>query len=130
MRRGAAFLCICILLGCSADPVSDMPVPTSAWGGPGVELSVTTTGATLRDLAGCFQVDIQQPLIMDRSGRFAADAIWVTFPLGSRPGIPSSARSFGFVSGRSMMLTVTVGDNSNVFPLTYGSPPTPPTRLC
>lgn len=128
-RRVLLLLCVFALQGCADDPAS-IPVPIGTWGGAGVELHVTATGAVLPDLAGCFEARIPQPLVMDHSGRFAVDGTWVTFPLGSRPGIPSPGRFLGLVRGTRMTLTATVGDYSSVFLLNYGSPPTPPSVLC
>lgn len=105
-------------------------MPIGTWGGAGVELHVTAAGATMPDLAGCFEVRIDQPLVMDRSGRFDVDGTWVNFPLGSRPGNRWPGHFSGVVNGTRMTLTATVRGYSSTYDLFFGSSPTPPNAYC
>ena len=132
MRRRAPVLCLALLEACAGSAVSEVPVPMGSWGGEGVELLVTASGATLNDLAGCFEASIQQPFVMDSAGHFAVDGVYVNFPLGSRPGSSAPAHFSGFVAGSAMTLTIALSGNSQswVFVLNHGARPSPPTRLC
>ncbi len=88
-------------------------VLTGVWGGPGVSVTVTSSGATIE--FDCAHATIAQPLMLDASGRFTASGIYVQEhggPIAPGPEDSHPAVYRGTVQGSTMGLTVTLTDTA------------------
>src|SRR5262249_31359586 len=87
-------------------------VPAGPWGGVGIQLAVTASGATTE--FDCAHGTIDQPLDRDREGRFSAVGRYVSEHGGPiREGDPPDshpARYQGQITGDTMTLTITLTD--------------------
>src|SRR6476619_3890527 len=111
-ERIAISIVCAALTGCEGPAAPETPVATGSWGGIGIRLNVTGTGATVD--YDCANGTIDQPLVVDRDGRFSAAGthvrehggpIRVDEVLDRHP-----ARYQGQLSGTSMKLNVTLID--------------------
>ena len=87
------------------------PVPAGVWGGKGIQLTVTATGAAID--YGCDSGTIDEPLRSDPRGKFSAHGSHAFGRGGPRqPGDPApkarQARYEGTRKGDSLQLTVTL----------------------
>ncbi len=89
------------------------PASTGVWGGKGIQLTVTAKGATIS--YDCDTGVIDEPLLIERSGRFLAHGTHTFGRGGPRP--PGAvarrthhARYEGIIDGNTMRLTVTLPD--------------------
>ena len=90
---------------------AQMPVPTGVWGGKGIQLTVTATGATVD--YGCDAGTIDERLLSDPAGRFAARGSHSFGRGGPRQrGDPAPkvqrARYQGTRNGDTMQLTISL----------------------
>lgn len=91
-------------------------VPPGNWGGPSVNLTVTASGGTIE--FDCGRGSVDQPMVLDSNGRFDVAGTFIREggPAKENPDrIP--ARYIGRTDGKTMALTVTIGDTT-VGPLT------------
>lgn len=116
-------LAILVTSACSdsATGPTEGRVKTGVWGGTSAGLQVTQTGATARFSCGRGQID--EPLILDRDGRF--DVFGTYFVEVGPSSIPHTARFLGRIEGNELTLTVRLLDtNQNphigTFVLTFG----------
>jgi hypothetical protein len=104
------------LTSCAGPAAPDGPVATGSWGGVGIRLDVTGTGATVE--YDCAHGTLDQPLVADRDGRFSVSGTHVREHGGpirvDEPPDRHPAQYAGQVSGASMRLTVTLLDASQV----------------
>lgn len=112
-------------------PVSEKPrtkpLPTGTWGGPHIRLEVTARHTTIE--YDCAHATIDQPIILDRQGRFSVSG--KQFPEHGGPvrqedeeGHP--ARFSGQVKGNAMALRVensTTRELIGNFTVVYGAEP-------
>ncbi len=102
-------------------------VPTGAWGGDHVALTVEDTGARVE--LDCAHGTVDHALQADSDGRFDAAGTYVREHGGPiRQGEPedsSPARFTGHVDGRTLKLTIAVegGDTLGPFTLVLGKAP-------
>ena len=103
-------------------------VPTGTWGGQGIALAVTDTGAHAE--LDCASGDIAAPLTVDGGGRFAADGVFIQERPGPvREGEEADrkpARYAGRVDGETMTLEVTLTESKQTvgtFTLRRGATP-------
>jgi hypothetical protein len=85
------------------------PVPTGNWGGRGIQLTVTDQGASVE--YDCGHGSIDQPLAIDRSGRFSAAGMHVVERPGPQVeggGDRQAARYQGEVDGDAMRISITL----------------------
>lgn len=115
---------VAVLLGaCGSGPVGvPGPVPFGTWGGLGIQMEVSASGAKVSHLNGCTGAVISQPLIMDSNGRFEVDGVYSSPAFwGPGTGRSWSALFSGRVRGSSMDLTVSESDGSRLsYQLTHG----------
>lgn len=97
------------------------------WGGDHIRLDVTETGGALE--YDCGNGTIDQPMLLDRAGRFDVTGVHVRGQGGPIRGdeVPDRrpARYTGSTDGRRMALTVTLTDENQrlgTFSLTSGVP--------
>ena len=110
-----------------ADPPRGRRVPVGDWGGARAGLTVEDKGARLE--LDCAHGTIGQRLTMDAKGAFQADGRYFrehggpTLRDEKNEGL--AARYSGTVSGRSLTLTVKLGDGETLGPyaLALGRPP-------
>jgi hypothetical protein len=110
-----------------ADPPRGRRVPAGSWGGPRAGLTVEEKGARLE--LDCAHGTIGRTLTMDAKGAFEADGRY--FPEHGGPTLKDdrdegrAARYAGTLSGRTLSLTVKLGDGETLGPyaLTLGRPP-------
>ena len=109
-----------VLLGAAA--CSDSPtgppasgrVATGPWGGDKISLTVTNSGGTLQQV--CAQGTIDQPLMLDSSGRFDVTGMYTRQRGGPvRQGDSHPARFTGQTDGMTLTLTVMQTDDGQVF---------------
>jgi hypothetical protein len=114
MRNGtriATVLLVSVFAVGAATQSVRRPVPTGVWGGKGMQLTVTAAGATID--YGCDAGTIDERLLSDPSGRFAAVGTH-SFGRGGphQPGDPSpkvhKTSYEGIQSGDTMRLTVSL----------------------
>jgi hypothetical protein len=106
-----------LLLVCSLSVVRSLPVqtpvPAGVWGGKGLQLTITATGASLD--YGCDSGSITEPLLADASGKFAAHGLHV-FGAGGpqQPGTPPrkqhKTRYEGVREGDMIRMTIVLVD--------------------
>jgi hypothetical protein len=88
-------------------------VPTGAWGGEHVALTVTDTGAHFE--FDCASGDIAKPLVVDDKGQFAMDGVFVQERGGAlRPDdVPNkqAAQYAGQLTDKTLTLEVTLVDS-------------------
>jgi hypothetical protein len=87
------------------------PVPPGSWGGQGIHMSVTASGARIE--YDCAAGTISEPLVADSNGLFEVSGAHTFESGGARqPGMPSPpsqpARYQGWTDGRQMQLTVSL----------------------
>ena len=103
-------------------------VPIGAWGGQGVALQVTETGAHIE--FDCASGEIAQPLMIDNDGRLAVDGVFVqeragAIRVGEEPE-RKPARYSGRVDSKTMTLNVVLTESNETmgtFTLTRGADP-------
>ena len=89
------------------------PVPASVWGGKGLQLTITATGAMLD--YGCDSGSITEPLFADATGKFVAHGMHV-FGVGGpqQPGAPPrkqhKTRYEGVREGDTIRVTIVLVD--------------------
>lgn len=97
-----------VLLACASDRVtgaSPARVPTGAWGGPNVQLSVHDQGATIE--FDCAHGTLDAPLELDRQGRFDVPGRFTREGGPEREGDASQpVRYSGKTDGRELTLEV------------------------
>ncbi|HMD37576.1 MAG TPA: hypothetical protein VKH42_21520 [Vicinamibacterales bacterium] len=127
VKLTAAIVALMAALACAnaaTAPTADA-AKSGEWGATGVSLEVTAKGGTIE--YDCGHGTLDQPLTVDRSGRFTVTGRHF------REGGPSRdddtgqpARYDGIVSGDAMALTVTLTDAKTTlgtFSLAYGHSP-------
>ena len=114
--------------GCSMPEEVDRKVKKGVWGGDHIILEVSDAGATV--MFECADGTIEEPLVIDRNGRFDVRGVHLR-----RTGGPARsdqkperlrARYTGSVNGNSMTLTVTLRDTNETagpYSLTYNERP-------
>jgi hypothetical protein len=130
----AAALVVLAIAAAAGSPQRRDAQPTAAraervtngiWGGEHVRLEVTDTGATIEYDCGSGTID--EPLVLDRSRRFAVGGHHVPGrggPVRREEPPPAAARYTGRVTGTTMTLTVTVEGNKDpygTFTLSHGA---------
>jgi hypothetical protein len=114
--RIATSIVCAALTGCGTPAAPDGRVAIGSWGGVSIRLDVTAAGATVE--YDCAHGTIDQPLVVDRDGRFSATGTHVREHGGpirlDDPPDRHPARYAGQVSGTSMRLSVTLLDTSQV----------------
>jgi len=132
-KRGrSSFLPTGLLLVCSLGVTQSLPVqtpvPAGVWGGKGLQLTITETGATLD--FGCDSGSITEPLLADASGAFVTHGTHI-FGVGGpqQPGAPPrkqhKARYEGVREGDTIRVTIMLVDlkrNVGSFTLVLGRP--------
>ena len=106
-----------LLLVCSLSVVRSLPaqtpVPAGVWGGKGLQLTTTVTGASLD--YGCDSGSITEPLLADASGKVVAHGMHV-FGVGGpqQPGAPArkqhKTRYEGVREGDTIRMTIVLVD--------------------
>jgi hypothetical protein len=131
MRRTTAVMGLLVLFSAGGGAQSaPMPVPVGVWGGQGIQLTVTATGATID--YGCDSGTIDGRMTTDSSGKIASGG---THSFGSggprRAGDPRpkqhKARYEGSRNGDALQLTVflpVLGRKLGEFSLQLGRRPT------
>jgi len=110
-----------------ADPKRARRVPAGDWGGPHAGLTVEEKGARLE--LDCAHGAIGEPLTMDAKGAFQAEGRYYREhggpTLRDEKDEGRAARYSGTVSGRTLTLTVKLGDGETLGPFTValGRPP-------
>lgn len=124
--RLALALVVAVSAGCS--PTAPDRVTVGTWGGDHIRLDVTATGATTE--YDCAHGTIDEPLVLDRDGRFSAvgthtiehgGPIRIDDPPNRHP-----ARYDGQLSGGLLQLTVTLTDTQQrleAFSVRFGAAP-------
>src|SRR4051794_15563558 len=105
-------------IGCGASATNDDPsLTTGLWGGPEVQVTVTSQGATTQFV--CAHGTIDQLIAPDASGNFSATGTYVFEHPATVAGQPNSdshsARYDGQIVSGTMRLSVTVPDKQQVF---------------
>jgi hypothetical protein len=115
--------------GCAHPTAQDPPrVPAGRWGGQHVLMTITDAGAQLE--FDCAHGRIDEPLTLDRSGRFAVRGTYAPEQPGPRREDEDRGRTVrytGKVEGSSMVLTIDGGEGSSdlgTFTLERGKQPT------
>ena len=114
MITARTFAAVFLLATCGGgiDAPSDRtPVPPGTWGGKGIQMTVTSTGATIE--YDCAAGTVDERLLADGAGNFAAagtHAFGQGGPRekGDRPPKPHAARYEGTRMGSEMRLTVSL----------------------
>ena len=114
-----------LLAGCgSAAGGEERAIPIGTWGGDHILLEVTADGATLE--LDCAHGAVEGAIRLDSEGRFDAGGIFVQERGGPvREGGEDArpARYTGSVEGKTMTLTIAVGDGGETlgpFELVHG----------
>ena len=121
-------------MSCSGTVTNDSGLlPTGTWGGPDVQLTVTSQGTTTQFV--CAHGTIDQPIASDASGNFSASGTYVYEHPATVVGQPSSdshsARYDGQLSATTVRFSVTVPDKQQVFgPFTATLGATGPSSRC
>jgi hypothetical protein len=121
-------------LSCSAAATNDnVLVPAGTWGGPEVQVAVTSQGTTTQFV--CAHGTIDQLIAPDVNGNFSASGTYVYEHPATIVGQPNSdshaARYDGELSGTTMRVSVTVPDKQQVFgPFTATLGATGPSTRC
>lgn len=128
---GAALLALAVGLvaasrqGDGFEPAGAARVKTGVWGGQHARLEVAAGGATIE--YDCGRGTIDEPLVLDAQGRFAARGRHVPEHGGPErrdEPTPPAARYTGRVSGERMTVAVAIDgqkDPLGPFTLTYGA---------
>lgn len=121
-------------MGCSAGATQDSAlVPPGTWGGPDVQVTVSSQGATAQFV--CAHGTIDQAIEPDASGNFSANGTYVYEHPATVAGQPNeeshAARYEGQLSGTTLRVTVTVPDKQQTFgPFTATLGATGPNMRC
>jgi hypothetical protein len=121
-------LALCVV-GCAGPTTPSDVVPQGVWGGNGIKMTVTATGATLE--FDCDAGAINEPLLFAHVGTFTASGTYSFGRGGPRqPGDPPTprhpARYEGNIDGRQMQLSIFLSDlsrNMGAFMLELGRQP-------
>jgi hypothetical protein len=101
--------------GCAHPTTQDPPrVPSGQWGGQHVRMTITDAGAELE--FDCAHGRIDEPLTLDRSGRFGVRGTYSPEQPGPRREDEDRGRAVrynGKVDGTSMVLTIDAGEGSS-----------------
>lgn len=122
------------VMGCSAGTTQDSAVlPPGTWGGPDVQVTATTQGATTQFV--CAHGTINQAIQADANGNFSAIGTYVyehpATVAGQANEDSHSARYDGQLSGSTLRLTVTIPDKQQtVGPFTATLGATGPSMRC
>jgi len=115
MRRPLQLAALLVLLGSSCSKVSGPSdtVRQGVWGGDGIQMTVTATGASID--YGCDAGTVDEPLTFDLNERFSLQGTYAFGRGGPREaGDPPSklhaARYEGTSDGRRLTLTVVLPD--------------------
>src|SRR6478609_6316426 len=105
-------------VSCSGAVENEIALPTTGkWGGPDIQVTVTSQAATTQFV--CAHGTIDQPITPDGNGNFTASGTYVFEFTAIVPGQPSSeshsAKYDGQLSGSTMRISVTVPDKQQVF---------------
>ena len=106
---------------------------TGTWGGPDVQVTVTSQGTTTQFV--CAHGTIDQLIVPDANGNFSATGTYVFEHPATVVGQPSSdshsARYDGQLTDKTMRISVTVPDKQQVFgPFTATLGATGPSTRC
>jgi hypothetical protein len=103
-------------------------VQTGEWGGAHMGMQVEPNSASIG--FDCASGSIDQPILLDRHGRFDVPGIYIQYHGGpeilGEPPDSHPARYTGYVQGKTMFITVTLTDTMEIigeFTLTYGQIP-------
>ena len=92
----------------------DGQIPAGAWGGDHIHLEVTDKGAQVE--FACAHGAVDEPLILDSVGRFAAKGSYTEESPGPQredsPTRSKPARYAGRIQGSTMTLTITLTENA------------------
>jgi hypothetical protein len=132
--RVLSMLAALATVSCSAAATNDNALPTTGtWGGPDVQVTVTSQGTTTQFV--CAHGTIDQLIAPDANGNFSATGTYVFEHPATVVGQPSSdshsARYDGQLSARTLQISVTVPDKQQVFgPFTATLGATGPSTRC
>ena len=128
--RGIGIVLLALAGSCASATVGpgDQRVPTGAWGGDHVGLTVGEAGAHVE--FDCAYGDIGQPLVTDNRGNLAVDGVYVQehagpVRVGEEPD-KKPAHYAGRLDGDTLTLKVTLTESNEpigVFTLTHGAAP-------
>ncbi len=115
MRPVFALLIAWALVGCSGPTAPSDAVAQGVWGGKGLKMTVTASGASLE--FDCDAGAIAQPLVFTQIGKFITTGTYSFGRGGPRqqgdpPAVAHSARYEGVVDGKTMQLNVFISDLS------------------
>jgi hypothetical protein len=132
MRPSIALLMVLVLsaAGCAGPTTPSDVVPQGVWGGDGIKMTVTATGATLE--FDCDAGAISEPLLFAHVGKFTASGTYSFGRGGPRqqgdpPAPQHPARYEGSIDGKEMQLSIFLSDlsrNMGAFMLELGRQPT------
>lgn len=112
----SSVVCLAWFVACGGSETAPSgALSPGVWGGTGIQLTVTATGATIE--FGCGSGSIDEQLVVDRSGRISAQGTY-TFGRGGPidPGDPPlmahPAQYTGTIEGTTLRLTVFLPDVS------------------
>ena len=131
--RVLTMLVVLATVGCSAATNDNALQTTGTWGGPEVQVTVTSQGTTTQFV--CAHGTIDQLIVADANGNFSVTGTYVFEHPATVAGQPSSdshsARYDGQLSGGTMRISVTVPDKQQVFgPFTALLGATGPSTRC
>ena len=104
-------------IGCSAATQDSTASPLGTWGGPDVQVTVTSQGATTQFI--CAHGTIDQAIETDANGSFSATGTYVFEHPATTAGQANTdshaARYDGQVSGTTLRFSATVPDKQQTF---------------
>jgi len=128
MRNVILSVLLVAIWGACATAAPAKKTLTGSWGGPHIGLEIT--GETARIEYDCAQGTIDEPIVLDRAGRFEATGTHTAEHGGPvRQGEEPEARPArykGKLNGKTLTLTVILtdsGENAGTFTLTLGAAP-------
>ena len=124
MTRVLAILGLVSLAACSAGPEAPIGDITGTWGG--VDAGLIATDSTTHVHIGCTKGDVTSIIHADSGGHFDVPGLYNVNAYPVDLGILHPARFAGQITGRTMVLTVTLTDTTRTLgpvTLTYGRTP-------
>jgi hypothetical protein len=124
MTRALAILGLVSIGACSAGPDAPIGDIVGTWGG--VDAGLIATDSTVHVHIGCTKGDVAGIIHADTGGHFDVPGLYNVNAYPVDLGILHPARFTGQISGRTMVLTVTLTDTTRTLgpvTLTYGTTP-------